>query len=66
MQITVNGQKTTVNEGITLYNFLKHKGLDPQKVVVEHNYRIVRSEEWPNIVLQENDNLEILKFVGGG
>ncbi|SFQ44521.1 sulfur carrier protein ThiS [Caldicoprobacter faecalis] len=66
MQITVNGQKTTVNEGITLYNFLKDKGLDPQKVVVEHNYRIVRSEEWQNIVLKENDNLEILKFVGGG
>jgi len=66
MQITENGQKTTVNEGITLYNFLKDKGLDPQKVVVEHNYRIVRSEEWQNIVLKENDNLEILKFVGGG
>ncbi|MDN5276658.1 MAG: sulfur carrier protein [Clostridiales bacterium] len=66
MQIIVNGEKTTVNEGITLHDFLKLKGLDPQKVVVEHNYRIVRSEEWPNIVLQENDNLEILKFVGGG
>ncbi|MFO7154969.1 MAG: sulfur carrier protein ThiS [Caldicoprobacter oshimai] len=34
--------------------------------MVEHNYRIVRSEEWQNIVLKENDNLEILKFVGGG
>lgn len=66
MIITVNGQKTTVNDGITLYDFLKLKGLDLQKMVVEHNYRIVKTEEWPNIVLQENDNLEILKFVGGG
>lgn len=66
MIITVNGQKTTVSEGMNLYDFLKLKGLDPQKVVVEHNYRIVKTEEWPNIVLQENDNLEILRFVGGG
>ncbi|MBM7582249.1 sulfur carrier protein [Caldicoprobacter guelmensis] len=66
MIITVNGQKTTVSKGMSLYDFLKLKGLDPQKVVVEHNYRIVKTEEWPNIVLQENDNLEILRFVGGG
>lgn len=66
MQITVNGQKTLVNQGITLYDFLNLKGLDPEKIVVEYNCKIIKTQHWQNIVLKENDNLEILKLVGGG
>jgi sulfur carrier protein len=33
---------------------------------VEYNFQILPEQGWEKIILQENDNLEILRFVGGG
>lgn len=45
-------------------DFLKEKNLNPNTIVVEYNMEIIKDFE--NITLNENDNLEILKIVGGG
>ena len=66
MNITVNGKKEKIDHGISLLIFLKQKGVDPDTVVVEYNYEVVKKEEWDRIILKENDNLEVLRFVGGG
>ena len=66
MNITVNGKQETVETDITLSNFLKIKDLDPEKVVVEHNLKIVERENLGDVILAENDCLEVLRFVGGG
>ena len=65
MKITVNGTPETVN-ACSVAEFLTEKGLTGEGVVVEHNYRIVKREKWPEAQLRENDNLEVLSFVGGG
>ena len=65
MKITVNGKTEEINTCLIL-DFVKNKGLKPEAVVVEHNFHIVKMKEWGNIRLQENDNLELLSFVGGG
>ncbi len=65
MKITVNGTPETVDAG-SIAEFLMEKGLTGDGVVVEHNYQIVKREKWPTVELSENDNLEILSFVGGG
>jgi len=49
-----------------LLDFINMKGLEPERIVVEHNFNIVRREDWDKVVLKENDNLEFLRFVGGG
>ena len=41
-------------------------GLSCDRVVTEHNSRIVPMEEREEIILEENDILEIVSFVGGG
>lgn len=66
MLITVNGEQKSLEQPISLLEFLQQKGINPGKVVVEHNYQIVKTENWAQLILQENDNLEILAFVGGG
>ena len=66
MIITINGKSETVDPDITINDFLKQKRLDPEKVVVEHNLEIVERENYGNVRLNENDNLEVLRFVGGG
>jgi sulfur carrier protein len=65
MKITVNGAQETIDP-CSVAEFLAEKGLAGDGVVVEHNFRIVKREKWPEAWLSENDNLEILSFVGGG
>ncbi|MBZ4644567.1 MAG: sulfur carrier protein [Clostridium butyricum] len=66
MVITLNGKKETLENEMSLLDLLKSKGIDPNTVVVEHNYDIIGKENWGNIMLKENDVLEVLRFVGGG
>lgn len=66
MNITVNGKSEKLKSQMNIWEFLVSKGIDPDTVVVEHNYDIVKTEQWKGIALKENDNLEVLKFVGGG
>jgi len=65
MKITVNGAPETTDP-CSIAEFLARKGLAGDGVVVEHNYRIVKRDKWREARLSENDNLEILNFVGGG
>lgn len=66
MKIKVNGQIETVKENITILDFVESKELNPENVVVEYNLNIVKSEQWSQTILKENDSLEVLSFVGGG
>ena len=67
MEIMVNGKKEVIDENeITIMDFLELKDQDPKTVVVEYNGKIVDRKNWSEIIINENDVLEILKFVGGG
>ena len=66
MEIIVNGVKEKIEEGITIFSLIKNKEIDFEKVVVEHNYKIVPEDIWGEIELEHNDKLEIVSFVGGG
>jgi len=65
MKIRVNGRdiefiKTTVSDLLKLYRF------DPEKIMVERNGSIVEKNQYDTLELQEDDVLEIARFVGGG
>lgn len=66
MEIVVNGKRESIDQSMSILKYLSLKGLDPNRAVVEHNYAVVKKEEWGNIILKENDQLEVLRFVGGG
>ncbi|BAM07422.1 putative thiamine biosynthesis protein [Leptospirillum ferrooxidans C2-3] len=66
MRMLVNGKRKDVPEGTSLSSYLEIEGLDPQLVSMELNGRIVEREEWPSTLLNEDDELEILFFMGGG
>lgn len=66
MKIIVNGQNENLDMDMNVLEFLLSKGLNPDNVVVEYNLNVLKSEEWSNTVLKENDSLEVLSFVGGG
>jgi sulfur carrier protein len=66
MEIQVNGQMEHVDDGLTLSDYLKHKKLESEAVVVELNLAIIPKENYPTCNLNDKDILEIVRFVGGG
>jgi sulfur carrier protein len=66
MEIIVNGKRESIEQSMSILQYLSLKGLDPNRAVVEHNYVVVKKDDWENVILKENDQLEVLRFVGGG
>lgn len=66
MMIRINGKEEAAAKPGSLADLICAKGLVPEHIVVEHNFRIASADEWPGITLKENDNIEIISFVGGG
>lgn len=66
MKIRINGKAETVEAAGSLGDILTRRGLSVDKIVVEHNCRIVPKEDLPGIHIKEGDVIEIVSFVGGG
>jgi sulfur carrier protein len=66
MNIRINGKVEALDRPSTVEALVSDKGLSADRIVIEHNRRIVSKEEWPGIILRENDSIEIVSFVGGG
>lgn len=66
MIIKINGNDEAIDKKLNLADLIASKQLSPEKIVVEHNLRIVQKDEWKNIFLNHNDRIEIVSFVGGG
>lgn len=66
MEITVNGEKVSCEEGITLESLISQRGHDKRQIAVEWNEKIVPKQEYGTSVIQENDVIEIVTFMGGG
>ena len=66
LKIFINGKEEVLHDGCFLAELIDRKGFGADSVIVEYNYELVKSEDWPGIALKENDRLEILRFVGGG
>jgi sulfur carrier protein len=65
MKIVINGQEQTFAP-ITLALLIEQLGMKQDRVAVELNRNIVPRSQWADTHLGENDQLEIVHFVGGG
>jgi thiamine biosynthesis protein ThiS len=66
IEVTINGESTRISAGLTVRQMLVHSGVDPQRVAVELNRRIVRKPDWDATLVEAGANIEIVEFVGGG
>ncbi len=66
MTIIVNGNSKVFQDGVTLLEILKELALVDKVMAAAVNMEIVKQDEWDKKVLQDNDKLELLDFVGGG
>jgi thiamine biosynthesis protein ThiS len=66
ISIKVNGEQTIAPEGQTILGLLGELGIDPARVAVELDRRIVKQPRWAETVLTQGAEIEIVQFVGGG
>ena len=62
----VNGESRLIAAGETVSSLLKSLQLEPERVAVELNRRIVKRALWEETLLGDGAQLEIVQFVGGG
>ena len=66
MNILLNGDSSTVNEGTLLSQLIEELGLTGKRLAVEINKEIIPKSEHEKYVIQENDRIEIVHAIGGG
>jgi sulfur carrier protein len=64
--IVVNGDPQSAPEGQTILGLLEQLQIDPARVAIELDRRIVKQPLWQETVLRGGSRVEIVQFVGGG
>ena len=63
--VKINGEEKVI-AGKNLLESLQEAGFEPERVVVERNLDIIPKDELGNTIIQDEDVIEVLRFVGGG
>jgi len=66
LTIIVNENQIEMPEGSVISDLIKTLGLNPGRLAVELNRRIVRRANWDSTRISEGDRVEVVHFVGGG
>ena len=66
MRVKVNGQDAELEAGLSLDRLLLQYKLKRDMVVVELNRAVPAKELYSRLLLKEGDEVEIVKFMGGG
>ena len=64
--LTINGKSRELEEPTGLASYLESLGVNMKLIAVAYNGTVLRREEFPSITLQEGDEVEIVRPVGGG
>lgn len=65
MNVSVNGEPRDLPPGETIRALVARYNLSPDKVAIELNRRLLRSDKYDTL-LNDGDQIEIVTFVGGG
>ena len=63
--VKINGEHVEA-AGQTLSQYLASTACNPQRIVIEYNGEILTRENYDTTVLTDDDQVEIISFMGGG
>ena len=66
IKININGKKLTFNKNDSLFKLIKKLKIPINKVAIELNKKIIDKKKINKIKVKNNDNIEIVHFIGGG
>jgi sulfur carrier protein len=64
--ITLNGDRFEITQPLTISELLAQLEIDARRVAVEHNLVVLKRDTFDRIIVQQDDSVEIVNFVGGG
>ena len=65
-KIQLNGDSYEINNGSNLNELLNKLKIQKNKVAIEVNGEIIEKKKYNNLVLNNDDKVEIVHFIGGG
>jgi sulfur carrier protein len=66
LTIRLNGDSFEIAGPVTITALLARLEIDPRIVAVEHNVVVVKKQHYETTLIREGDEIEIVRFVGGG
>jgi sulfur carrier protein len=66
VRIQVNGEFREVEDELSLRDLIEVLDLRLERLAIELNGNVVRRGDWESRVLNSDDKVEIVHFVGGG
>ena len=66
LKIKINGKRQVLEKAMTLFDLIKAKGLNQNRIAIEYNQNIIDKDSLSGILIKENDSIEIVNFIGGG
>jgi thiamine biosynthesis protein ThiS len=66
ISLQINGKPVELERATPLLAYLEKLGVNPRAIAVEHNGTIVERAEYEGVTLNQGDNVEIVRMVGGG
>ena len=65
-KIQLNGDTYKIKSGTNLDELLNKLKIEKNKVAIEVNGEIVEKNKYPELILNKDDKVEIVHFIGGG
>lgn len=66
MTIRLNGEPFEIAGPVTIGALLAELKIDSRIVAVEHNVVVVKRLQYDSTMVRDGDEIEIVRFVGGG
>ena len=66
IKINLNGKTLFLAKGTSVYKVIKKMKLQPNKIAIELNKKIISKKNANKIFLKDKDRIEIVHFIGGG
>jgi len=66
LRVYVNGEAKELSGPLSLSELITQLELPAARIAVELNRHVVRRNDWSTTMLNDDDRLEIVHFVGGG
>jgi sulfur carrier protein len=66
ISISLNGEPHSAPDGQTILELLRALGIEPERVAIELDRRILKQPRWAETALRDGAQVEIVQFVGGG
>ena len=66
IKIKLNGRNKSVDHGSNLNELVNKLNIPIKKVAIEFNKEIIDKKKLKKIILNNNDIIEIVHFIGGG